>query len=141
VRLRCLTVAQVLLMSVASVLLFLGLHDSAVVIAAERGRTLRDGVGWGIAVYLATYIFALLVLLQNVVALYWPAKRVRSAILAWLVFAMALTALFNPFGSWAHPYRFMLLLLCAAIGFFLSWMGQSLWHLWRQRCLSDSPVG
>lgn len=116
-----------LLLSAASVLLFVGLHDFAVSVALERGRGLRGGVGWGLTVQLALHAFAALLLAFNVAALVWPARRVRLALAAWLTFAGLLTLLANPFASWSHPYRYLLLQSCALAGFCLSLAGQSLW--------------
>jgi hypothetical protein len=120
-------VLQVLLLSAAAALSFVVLHDAAVAVAADHGRSLRGGVGWGVTVQLACYLFGAWVLLQNVAALRWPARRLHLCAAAWLTFAVLLTLLANPFGSWSHPYRFLLLQLCALAGFALSWAGQCLW--------------
>jgi len=128
---------QILLLSAAAVLLFVYLHDAAVSIAASRGRTLRGGVNWGITVQIALYVFVFLSLLQNAAALRWPARRIRLAVLAWLAFAVLLTLLGNPFASWAHPYRWALLMFCSAAGCALSLVGQSVWPLLQRRCFPD----
>ncbi|QKE64854.1 hypothetical protein HNE05_16350 [Aquipseudomonas campi] len=126
---------QILLVSAAAILLFVYLHETAVSMAVARGRTLRGGVSWGITVQLALYVFAFLTLLQNAAALRWPARRMSLAVLAWLVFAVLFTLLGNPFGSWAHPYRWALLMFCSAAGCALSLVGQGLWQLVQQRRL------
>jgi peptidoglycan/LPS O-acetylase OafA/YrhL len=127
VRQHCLAVAQVVLPSAAALLLFVGLHDLAVTLALEHGRSLRDGVGWGLTVQLALFAFAVLALLQSLAARLWPARRARLALAAWVVFAALLTLLADPFGSWSHPMRYLLLQCCAAAGFALSLAGQQLW--------------
>jgi hypothetical protein len=125
---------QTLLLSAAAVLLFVYLHETAVSMAAARGRTLRGGFSWGITVHLALYVFVFLSLLQNTAALRWPTRRIGLAVLAWLIFAGLLTLLANPFASWAHPYRWALLIFCSAAGFALSLVGQSVWPLLQWRC-------
>ena len=133
VRQLCLALVPALLLSASGFLLFVGLHDLAVRVALELGRSLRGGVGWGLTVQLAFYAFAILLLMFNVAAISWPARRVHLAMLAWGTFAVLLTLLANPFASWSHPYRFLLLQVCALAGFGLSLAGQSLWS----RHLSD----
>ncbi|WP_369960301.1 hypothetical protein [Pseudomonas benzenivorans] len=131
---------QVLLLSAAAVLLFVYLHDAAASMAVARGRTLRGDISWGITVQLALYAFAFLTLLQNVAALRWPARRMRVAMLVWLIFAVLLTLLGNPFGSWAHPYRWALLMFCSAAGCALSLIGQGLWQFLQQCCAPVRPT-
>lgn len=131
---------QILLVSAAAILLFAYLHETAVSMAVARGRTLRGGVSWGITVQLAWYVFVFLTLLQNVAALRWPARRMRLAVLAWLVFAVLFTLLGNPFGSWAHPYRWALLMFCSAAGCALSLLGQGLWQLLQRRWFPVRPT-
>jgi hypothetical protein len=129
VRLRrhCLAVLRALLLSAAAVLSFRVLHDAAVTVATDHGRNLRGGVGWGITVQLAFYLFGAWVLLQNVAVLRWPTRRLHLFLAVWLAFAVLLTLLANPIGPWSHPYRFLLLQLCALAGFALSLAGQCLW--------------
>lgn len=128
-RRHCPAVLQILLLSAAAVLSFMMLHEVAVMVAADHGRSVRGGVGWGITVQLALYLFGAWVLVQNVAALRWPSRRLHLFLAAWLTFAVLLTLLANPFGPWAHPYRFLLLQLCALAGFALSLAGQCLWPL------------
>ncbi|MDG1579692.1 hypothetical protein [Pseudomonas sp. GOM6] len=109
-------------------LLFVGIHDWAVAIAADHGRSLRGGVGWGITVELAFYSFVLLLMAQAVAALRWPARRIWVAASAWLVFMVLMVLMANPFAAWSHPYRFILLLVCAALGFATVLAGQVLWQ-------------
>lgn len=118
---------QVLLLSAAAVLSFMLLHDAAVMVAADHGRNVRGGVNWGITVQLALCFFGFWVLLQNAAALRWPSRRLHLFVAAWLTFAVLLALLANPFGSWSHPYRFLLLQLCALTGFALSLAGQYRW--------------
>ena len=128
-RRHCSAVLQILLLSAAAVLSFMMLHEVAVMVAADHDRSVRGGVGWGITVQLALYLFVAWVLVQNVAALRWPSRRLHLFLAAWLTFAVLLTLLANPSGPWAHPYRFLLLQLCALAGFALSLAGQCLWPL------------
>ena len=123
---RLLAIAQVVLPAALALLLFAGVHAVAVAIAVERVQHLRGGVSWGLTVELAFLAFACLVLLQGLIAWFWPARRAAAALLAWLLFAGGLTLLADPFGSWSHPYRFLLLQACAAVGFVVLLLGQGL---------------
>jgi hypothetical protein len=116
---------QVLVLSTAACLLSVLLHDLGYALAAELGRSIRGGVGWGGLLCLAFAAFILLALVQNLAALRWPARRTSIALAVWLVFAVVFTLLGDPFGSWGHPYRFLYLLLCAGAGFGLSLAGQN----------------
>lgn len=124
---------QALLLSAAAVLLFVYLHETAVSMAASRGLSLRGGISWGIALHLALYVFVALSVLQNAAAVRWPYRRIRVAVLVWLIFAGFLTLLANPFAPWAHPYRWALLLFCSTAGFALSLAGQNVWPLIQRR--------
>lgn len=124
---------QVLILSAAAWLLVVLLHDLGYALAAELGRTVRGGVGWGGLMRLALAVFALLTLVQNCAALRWPEKRWHMAVAAWLLFAVPFTLLCDPLGNLSHPYRYLYLLCCTAAGVCLSLAGQQLFLRWRQR--------
>jgi hypothetical protein len=98
-------------------------HDRGVDLARHLGRTLRGGVGWGIALLVIFTVFVLLVLIQAVATLRWPARRIAMALAVWLVVA-GLGLLTGPFGTGGHPYRFLYLLACCAAGLCVLLAGQ-----------------
>jgi hypothetical protein len=131
---------QVLMLSAAAWLLVVLLHGLGYALAAELGRTVRGGVGWDGLMRLALAVFALLTLLQNYAALRWPDKRWQIAVTIWLLFAVPFTLLCDPLGGWSHPYRYLYLLCCTAVGVCLSLAGQHLFLRWRQRHVSYAAM-
>ena len=123
-----------LLLGGLSSLALLALYGVGHELALQQGRPLRGGVAWGLlASALQLAWFPLLVLLQNVGALFWPTRRMPLALGAMTLFALPLLLLAPPWGSWSHPYRFAYLLFCAAVGIALSYAGQALLQFWRTR--------
>ncbi len=128
------------MLSAAAWLLVVLLHGFGYALAAELGRTVRGGVGWGGLMRLALAVFALLTLVQNCAALRWPDKRWHIAVAVWLLFAVPFTLLCDPLGGWSHPYRYLYLLFCSAAGVCLSLAGQHLFLRWRQRHVSHAAM-
>lgn len=86
-------------------------------IASGLGYPQRGGVGWGIAVFVASFFMLPSALIYMLLLRKWTSSCVVALSLSFLVFLL-LSTLFmgNQFsGGWSHPYRYIYFQCCALL--------------------------
>ncbi|WP_339892446.1 hypothetical protein [Neptuniibacter pectenicola] len=86
-------------------------------IASDLGYPQRGGVGWGIAVFVASFFMLPSALMAMLLVSQWRYSRVVAVALSFLVFLLFSTLFMgNQFsGGWAHPYRYIYFQCCALL--------------------------
>lgn len=100
--------------AVLQVVVFGGLHDLFLFVFKATGYKYTPNLAWGISVKLSLYIFIIMVLIINYA---WLLKLNNKAKHGLIFFCILLFTLFYIKDYTDTPYKVMLLLFCAIIGF------------------------
>lgn len=107
------------------VMILVSLYGIGHLIADSIGRGYRGGYSWGLTLFVSTFIYGVLAIVEGVVGIVSPRLTIIFACVVSVGFVCYLALSIGYSGAWAHPYRLAYFQFCAVIGVWLPMLAKA----------------